>query len=101
MLYLPVADGGQGLIDIRSRIAAFRLQSAQRLLYKKGIPWTETAAMLLRGIKNLTYDKHLFLIDISRVLLTDTTPFYRSLLQVLQRWNTVNTLKLADLLSNG
>ncbi|KAJ3590668.1 hypothetical protein NHX12_008617, partial [Muraenolepis orangiensis] len=33
VLYLPVAEGGQGLVDITARTAAFRLQAAQRLLY--------------------------------------------------------------------
>lgn len=33
VLYLPTYEGGQELIDICSRIAVFRLQVAQRLLY--------------------------------------------------------------------
>lgn len=33
MLYLPVHEGGQGLIDIKARLATFRLMAVQRLLY--------------------------------------------------------------------
>ncbi|XP_042577048.1 mucolipin-1b [Cyprinus carpio] len=33
VLYLPIREGGQGLVDINSRIKAFRLQTVQRLLY--------------------------------------------------------------------
>ncbi|XP_058861185.1 uncharacterized protein LOC117964702 [Acipenser ruthenus] len=33
VLYLPREEGGQGLIDIFSRVAVFRLQAAQKLLY--------------------------------------------------------------------
>lgn len=35
VLYLPVQEGGQGLVDVRNRIRAFRLQAAQRFLYDK------------------------------------------------------------------
>lgn len=33
VLYLPIQEGGQGLVDIGSRVEVFRLQTAQRLLY--------------------------------------------------------------------
>lgn len=33
VLYLPTQEGGQGLVDIGSRVKAFRLQTIQRLLY--------------------------------------------------------------------
>ena len=46
--YLPLQEGGQGLVDIASRVTAFRLQTAQRLLYSFGLPWTDTACLLLR-----------------------------------------------------
>ncbi len=37
---------GQGLVDIRSRLMAFRLQAAQRLLYNSDIAWLNTAVAL-------------------------------------------------------
>ena len=42
-LYLPVAEGGQGLINIQSKIASLRLQAVQRLLYNCGPSWFDTA----------------------------------------------------------
>ncbi|KAK3539208.1 hypothetical protein QTP86_029585, partial [Hemibagrus guttatus] len=35
VLYLPLQEGGQGLIDLSCRFRTFRLQAAQRLLYEK------------------------------------------------------------------
>ncbi len=46
--YFAVQEGGQGLVDIRSRLMAFRLQAAQRLLYNSDIAWLNTAVALLR-----------------------------------------------------
>ncbi|KAK0136189.1 Transposon TX1 uncharacterized protein [Merluccius polli] len=45
-LYLPVNEGGQGLVDIPSRVLAFRLQAAQRFLYHCGLSWLDTARLL-------------------------------------------------------
>uniref|UniRef100_A0A669BQM4 Reverse transcriptase domain-containing protein n=1 Tax=Oreochromis niloticus TaxID=8128 RepID=A0A669BQM4_ORENI len=58
-LYLPVAEGGQGLIDALSRTATFRLQTAQRLLYGCGHSWMFSAQLLLRRAGWLGLDKHL------------------------------------------
>ncbi len=33
VLFLPVKEGGHGLMDIQSRIMTFRIQAVQRLLY--------------------------------------------------------------------
>lgn len=52
--YLPV---GEGLVDIAGRIAAFRLKTAQRLLYGKGLLWADTACMLLQQVEDLRYDR--------------------------------------------
>lgn len=59
-LYLPVYEGGQSLIDVRSRINAFRLQAAKRLLYEEIVGWTSIACALLRKTSGLLYDKQLF-----------------------------------------
>ncbi len=47
VLYLPRQEAGQGLIDIRSRLKAFRLQTAQRLLYGEDVSWCGVACALL------------------------------------------------------
>ena len=37
VLFFPLQEGGQGLIDLESRVAAFRLQAAQRLLERASL----------------------------------------------------------------
>lgn len=80
VLYLPRQEGGQGLIDIRSRLKAFRIQTAQRLLYRVNVSWTEVACALLRRAGNMGLDRHLFLMDINKLNLSGLSLFYRSLL---------------------
>ena len=77
-------EGGHGLVDIMSRVAALRLQTTQRLLYTIGLPWTDIACLLLRKAGRLGYDKHLFLIQHQAVDLTGLTSFYRSVLRAWQ-----------------
>ena len=85
VLYLPVQEGGQGLVDINSRVTAFRLQTAQRLLYSLGLPWTDTACLLLRKAGRLGYNKQLFLVQPQSVdTETRLTSFYLSVLQACQ-----------------
>ena len=74
-------------MDINSRVTAFRLQTAQRLLYSRGLPWTDTACLLLRKAGRLGYDKQLFLVQPQSVDTETGLPsFY---LSVLQAWQTV------------
>lgn len=86
VLYLPIAEGGQGLIDISSRVVALRLQTVQRLLYRQHSLWAWTADVLLCGVEGLLYDKQLFLLNLINVDLSRTTVFYRS---VLKAWRSV------------
>uniref|UniRef100_H3CBT1 Reverse transcriptase zinc-binding domain-containing protein n=1 Tax=Tetraodon nigroviridis TaxID=99883 RepID=H3CBT1_TETNG len=79
VLYLP------GLINIQARIAASRLQTAQRILYTSGPGWIETARLLLRRAGRLGYDKQLFLLQPENVCQGGLAPFYSS---VLQAWRT-------------
>lgn len=37
VLYLPLCEGGQGLVDLSSRIVTFRLKTVQRFLYGNGL----------------------------------------------------------------
>uniref|UniRef100_H3BW47 Reverse transcriptase domain-containing protein n=1 Tax=Tetraodon nigroviridis TaxID=99883 RepID=H3BW47_TETNG len=79
VLYLP------GLVNIQARIAASRLQTAQRILYTSGPGWIETARLLLRRAGRLGYDKQLFLLQPENVCQGGLAPFYSS---VLQAWRT-------------
>lgn len=85
-LYLPMYEGGQGLVDVRSNICAFRIQAAQRFLYYKDLTWTETAKMILQKAGGLNLDSHLFLMELDKVNLSEVTSFYRS---ILYSWRTV------------
>lgn len=90
ILYLPVSEGGHGLIDIKSRIKAFRLQTAQKLLYSEKICWADTACSLLRSMNCFKYDFNLFLISLKDMEWKDFSLFYKSILKV---WNSVFQVK--------
>lgn len=90
VLYLPLNEGGQGLIDIGCRIAAFRLQAAQRLLYGKDVSWAHVACGLLRRGGQLGLDRQLFLINLNDTVLVEITPFYKS---VLKSWNALKVVR--------
>lgn len=64
VLFLPVAEGGQGLIHLESKMKALRLQTLKKVLY-----WTDRASwipfslLLLQNMTNVKLDKQLFLIE--------------------------------------
>ncbi|KAL7836203.1 hypothetical protein AOLI_G00274870 [Acnodon oligacanthus] len=82
ILYLPLHEGGQGLIDLSSRIR--RLQMAQKLLYGSGLAWAGTACVLLRWVEDLGCERHLFVLWLREMDLSGTSAFYRS---VLRAWS--------------
>ena len=71
-------------MDNAACITAFRLQTVQRWLYRFGLPWMDTACLLLRRAGRLGYDKHLFLLRPQSKDLTGLTPFYQSVVQAWQ-----------------
>lgn len=87
ILYLPVHEGGQGLIDIFSRIAVFRLQVAQRLLYYQHQQWMDVACALLRKNRRMGLDKQLFVMSLEGIDSEGLTIFYQG---VLQAWQTLS-----------
>lgn len=58
--FLPLQEG---LIDIRPRHMAFRLEAAQKLLYNNNIAWSNSAVTLLRKTGNMGLDKNFYRID--------------------------------------
>lgn len=86
VLYLPVYEGGQGLVDVKSRIVAFRLQAVQKFLYQEDLAWTPTACAFLQKIESFGLDKHLFLLKMDGLRLDNLSSFYKSMLQA---WNKV------------
>lgn len=83
VLYLPVQEGGQGLIDIRARVTVFRLQAVQHLLYHKNDGWMKLMCALLRKAGQIGLDKQLFTMTLKRTPLGGLNPFY---LNVLDSW---------------
>lgn len=100
ILFLPKEEGGQGLVHLASRWAAFRLQFLQRLL--KGpevLVWRPLAISILQRAGELGLS--LFLTDGSRPMSPSLPPFYRSLLSVwsvLKKQRQANTVSLCWLL---
>ena len=83
-LYLPVEEGEQGLVHVRSIVISFRLQTVQRLLYQCVLRCQETAEQLLQRVRQLGYNKQLFLVRLDEVELTGLSSFYTSVLEALR-----------------
>ena len=47
VLYMTVHEGGQGLVELKHRMATFLLKAVQRLLYHTDVGWREPACTLL------------------------------------------------------
>ncbi len=84
VLYLPVHEEGQGLIDIVNRVAVFHLLAAQRLLYQQ---WMDAACALLRKYRRMGLDKQLSVMSLGGENLDGLTVFYQS---ILQSWQTLS-----------
>ena len=88
VLYLALAEGGQGLIQVAARIRAMRLQAAQKLLFsEESTPWIGLGLALLRRFSRMDFDKQLFLIPHHVTKQLAGFGFYAS---VLQAWGMFN-----------
>lgn len=87
VLYLPVQEGGQGLIDIRARLTVFRLQAIQRLLYQQQHGWMELTCALLRKAGRMGLDKQLFTMTLKRTSLGGLNSFY---LNIMDLWQMIS-----------
>ncbi|KAL7846027.1 hypothetical protein AOLI_G00242190 [Acnodon oligacanthus] len=76
-----VKVGGQGLIDLESRVAAFRLKAAQRLLYQTDLCWKESVHALLRKAGRMGLDQDLFLFSADELDLSGLGDFYATALK--------------------
>uniref|UniRef100_A0A674MKT3 Reverse transcriptase domain-containing protein n=1 Tax=Takifugu rubripes TaxID=31033 RepID=A0A674MKT3_TAKRU len=84
VLYLPREEGGQGLIHLASRTAAFRIQFVQRFLTGPAdLMWRDVARCVFRRVSNLGLDDALFLTDFKFAKLNGLPPFYQS---VVKAW---------------
>ncbi|KAK3542572.1 hypothetical protein QTP86_030400, partial [Hemibagrus guttatus] len=85
VLHLRKEEGGQGLVQLSSRAAAFRLQFIQRLLTgPRDLVWRAAASGLLHTVKGLGLDRALFLMDTKMLDISGLPMFYRGLFKI---WN--------------
>ena len=85
VLFLPKEEGGQGLVHLASRGAAFRLQFIQRLLTgTKDTLWRPLSRCILQGFNGLGHDFNLFLMNIPNMSTSSLPAFYESVFRV---WN--------------
>ena len=83
VLFLPKDEGGQGLVHLASRCAAFRLQFVQRLVYgPQDLVWRPLAQMILRSVGGLGLQESVFLMDFRNVNFSSLPVFYRGVLSV-------------------
>ncbi len=83
ILYLPNEEGGPGLIHLQSRIAAFRLRFLQRLLDgSTDCSWRAVSSMILRTRGGFGLDKTLFLMDPTKLDLSELPDIYQNLFKV-------------------
>ncbi|KAJ4919191.1 hypothetical protein JOQ06_000140 [Pogonophryne albipinna] len=91
-LYLPKEEGGQGLVHLESRAAAFKLQFLQRYLTgNDDVVWRPVASTILRGVAGLGLDASLFLTNCDFTRVCVLPPFYKGLFKVwtLFKWARV------------
>ncbi|KAK3522705.1 hypothetical protein QTP86_030099, partial [Hemibagrus guttatus] len=85
VLHLHKEEGGQGLVQLASRAAAFRLQFLQRLLTgPKDLIWRPVAHGLLHNVGGLGLDRTLFLMDTKTLDFLDYRVFT---VDFLKNWN--------------
>ncbi|KAK3565424.1 hypothetical protein QTP86_008243 [Hemibagrus guttatus] len=85
VLHLPREEGGQGLVQLASRTAAFHLQFLQRLLTgPKDLLWRPVVHGLLHKLRGLGLDRTLFLMNTKTLDVSGLQSFYRGLFKI---WN--------------
>lgn len=82
VLYLLKEEGGQGIVDLKSRKAAFRLQFVQKFLYKSNLSWTGLTFCLLSKVGGWGFGKNLFWMDCTKFDLRFISPFYESVRKI-------------------
>ena len=77
VLFLRKEEGGQGLVNLASGKAAFRLQFLQSFLYgPQNLPWRQVAEFFFGRVGGLGFGKTLFSLDYSCFNLNVLPPFY-------------------------
>ncbi len=83
VLYLPKEEGGQRLVHLQSRTAAFRLQFIQRFLTgPENLSWRSVASMILKTAEGLCLDKSLLHLHFTFTFMHLADAFIQSDLQL-------------------
>lgn len=83
VLFLPVEEGGQGLVSLSSRYATFRFQFIQKFLTGSvDVIWRAVVKDILHRVDGLGLDTALFLTDTKKLQLSGLSSFYRGLFKV-------------------
>lgn len=83
VLFLPKDKGGQGLLNLASRAAAFFQQFVQRPLHgPQDLVWKPLARLVLRSIGGLGLQESVFLLNFNSVTISSLCLFYHGLLTV-------------------
>jgi len=83
VLFLPKEEGGQGLMNLQSRTAAFRLQFLQRFFDgASDVSWRAVACAILQQFGGFGLDKHLILMNPLKMDFSKMPYFYRNLFKV-------------------
>ena len=78
VLYLSKEEGGQGLIHLQSRTAAFRMTFLQKFMTdQKDLRWKPLASVILRTVGGMGLDKSLFLMDTKKLNTSQLPIFYK------------------------
>lgn len=68
IVYLPKEEGGQGLVHLRSRTAAFRLRFLQRFLMgPENVSWRASTSIIMKSVQGINLDKTLVLMDPTKI----------------------------------
>lgn len=83
VLFLAKEDGGQGLVHLASRCAAYRLQFLQKfMLGSERLVWRPVAQCILRRVNGFGLDTVLFLMDSKRLDFRGIPVFYQSFFKI-------------------
>lgn len=101
VLFLPREEGGQGLVHLASRAAAFRLQFVKRFLTSStDLIWRSVACYILRRLGELSLDSAWFFTCFKSLHLETLPPFYHGFFKVcgLLKWTKTDNESLHWLL---
>lgn len=91
VLFLSKNEGGQGLIHLQSRAAAFRLKYAQRFLESSvDQNWSLVASIIFKNFEGLGLDKSLFWMNLKKLSISKLPIFYCNLFKV---WSCFKVLR--------